>query len=211
MKEAAISSKAQLAEYRAVWYRGVPAERQAIVKRHIGRLRSDAIAQTMLKAGDRAAVIVLGNAKRETLDAGTLLQNGPVIVTFYRGGWCPYCKRDLKAFQEVPPEIAAVDASLVAITPGKPDDALSTAEKNALTFEGLSDVGQKVGRARVYEFTDELKSAYRAFGLEIPAPKGAPGARAVSATYAIDRGDHLRLRGCRLSRSRRSPRRPQRS
>ena len=186
-----MSLKEQLAEYRAGWYQRVPAERQAIMQRHIEQLRNGAIARTMLKVGDRAPPIVLGNAKGETVDVGTLLKNGPVIVTFYRGGWCPYCNLELKAFQEVLPEIAVAGASLVAISPEKPDDTLSTAEKNALTFEVLSDVGQKVGRAfgLVYEFTDELKSAYQGFGLDIPARNGAPGewALPVSATYVIDR------------------------
>ena len=186
-----MSLKEQLAEYRAGWYQRVPAERQAIMQRHIEQLRNGAIARTMLKVGDHAPAIVLGNAKGETVDVGTLRKNGPVIVTFYRGGWCPFCNLELKAFQEVLPDIAAAGASLVAISPEKPDDTLSTAEKNALTFEVLSDVGQKVGRAfgLVYEFTDELKSAYQGFGLDIPARNGAPGewALPVSATYVIDR------------------------
>jgi peroxiredoxin len=142
-----MSLKEQLAEYRAGWYQRVPAERQAIMQRHIEQLRNGAIARTMLKVGDRAPAIVLGNAKGETVDVGTLRKNGPVVVTFYRGGWCPFCNLELKAFQEVLPEIAEAGASLVAISPEKPDDTLSTAEKNALTFEVLSDVGQKVGRA----------------------------------------------------------------
>src|SRR5271169_2264077 len=193
MKEVPMSLKEQLAEYRAGWYQRVPAERQAIMQRHIEQLRNGAIARTMLKAGDRAPAIVLDNAKGETVEVGTLLKNGPVIVTFYRGGWCPFCNLELKAFQEVLPEIAAAGASLVAISPEKPDNTLSTAEKNALTFEVLSDVSQKVGRAfgLVYEFTDELKGAYRGFGLDIPARNGAPGewALPVSATYVIDRDD----------------------
>jgi peroxiredoxin len=134
---------------------------------------------------------VLGNAKGETVDVGTLLRKGPVIVTFYRGGWCPFCNLELKAFQDVLPRIIAAGASLIAISPEKPDESLSTAEKNALTFEVLSDVGQKVGRAfgLVYEFTDELKSAYDGFGLDIPTRNDAPGewALPISATYVIDR------------------------
>jgi peroxiredoxin len=186
-----MSLKDQLAEYRAGWYQRVPAERQAIMRRHIDELRRGAIARTMLKVGDRAPAVVLENAKRATVNVATLLKKGPVIVTFYRGGWCPYCNLELKAYQEVLPEIVAAGASLVAISPEKPDDTLSTAEKNALTFEVLSDVGQKVGRAfgLVYEFTDELKRAYDGFNLDIPARNGAPGewALPVSATYVVDR------------------------
>jgi peroxiredoxin len=186
-----MSLKEQLAEYRAGWYQRVPAERQAIMQRHIDQLRRGAIAQTMLKVGDRAPAIVLENARGATVDVATLLATGPVIVTFYRGGWCPYCNLELKAYQAALPEIAAAGASLVAISPEKPDDTVSTAEKNSLTFEVLSDVGQKVGRAfgLVYEFTEELKAAYHGFNLDIPARNGAPGewALPVSATYVIDR------------------------
>jgi peroxiredoxin len=190
-REIGMSLKEQLAEYRAGWYKRVPPERQAIMQRHIDGLRTGAIARSMLKVGDRAPAIVLTNAKGQTVDVATLLKKGPVIVTFYRGGWCPYCNFELKAYQEILPEIAAAGASLVAISPEKPDDSLSTAEKNALSFEVLSDVGQNVGRAfgLVYDFTDELKSAYRGFNLDIPARNGTPDqwALPVSATYVIDR------------------------
>ena len=187
--------KEQLAEYRTGWYQRVPAERQAIMQRHIDQLRSGAIARTMLKVGDHAPAIVLENAKGAIVDVGTLLKKGPVIVTFYRGGWCPYCNLELKAYQDILPEIVAAGASLVAISPEKPDDTVSTAEKNALTFEVLSDVGQKVGRAfgLVYEFTKELKRAYNGFNLDIPARNGTPGewALPVSATYVIDRNGSI--------------------
>jgi peroxiredoxin len=127
-----MSLKEQLAEYRAGWYRRVPAERQAIMQRHIDQLRSGAIARTMLKVGDRAPAIVLENAKGVTVDVGTLLKKGPVIVTFYRGGWCPYCNLELKAYQDILPQIVAAGASLVAISPERPDDTVSTAEKMRL-------------------------------------------------------------------------------
>src|SRR5205807_10201942 len=90
---------------------------------------------------------------------------------------------------EILPQITAAGASLVAISPEKPDDTLSTAEKNALTFEVLSDIGQKVGRAfgLVYQFTDELRGVYQGFGLDIPGKNGTPDewALPVSATYVI--------------------------
>jgi peroxiredoxin len=182
-----MSLKEQLAEYRAGWFKRVPPERQAIMERHIAELQNT-FAKTALKAGDRAPEIVLGNASGKTVDVGALLKRSPVVVTFYRGGWCPYCNLELKAFERVLPEIKAAGASLVAISPEKPDDTLTTAEKNALTFEVLSDVGQKVGRAfgLVYVFTEELKRAYEGFGLDIPAKNGADEwALPIAATYLI--------------------------
>jgi peroxiredoxin len=182
-----MSLKEQLAEYRAGWFKRVPAERQAVMERHIDELRNG-LANTALKASDRSPPIALHNAKGALVDIKSLLNRGPVIVTFYRGGWCPYCNLELRAFQKILPEIKAAGASLVAISPEKPDDTLSTAEKNALDFEVLSDVGQKVGRAfgLVYAFSDELKWAYREFGLDIPDKNGAgEWALPISATYVI--------------------------
>jgi peroxiredoxin len=184
-----MSLKEQLAEFRAGWFQRVPADRQAIMEWHIAQLR-DGLAKAALKAGDHAPAIVLKNATGETVDVGALLKKGPAIVTFYRGGWCPYCNLQLSAFQQILPDIEAAGASLVAISPEKPDDTLSTAEKNALAFEVLSDVGQKVGRAfgLVYQFNDELKSAYQGFGLDISAKNAADEwALPLSATYVIDR------------------------
>src|SRR5204863_2096853 len=135
--------------------------RQAIMERHIAHLRDTGLGQSAKQVGDRAPAIVLPDARGNIFNAAPLLAKGPVIVTFYRGGWCPYCNLELKAYQDVLPRIVAAGASLVAISPERPDDSLSTTEKNALTFEVLSDIGQKVGRAfgLVYSFTDELKSA----------------------------------------------------
>jgi peroxiredoxin len=181
--------KQQLADFRAGWRERVPAELQEKMLRHIQQLRDGDGASKMLRVGDRAPAIVLPNARDETVDIGSLLKAGPVIITFYRGGWCPFCNLELKAYQDLLPRIKQAGASLVAISPEKPDESLSTAEKNALTFEVLSDVGQAVGRAfgLVYEFTEELKSVYHAFGLDIPARNGASGewALPVSATYVV--------------------------
>lgn len=190
-----MSLKEQLAEFRDGWRKRVPAERQAIMERHIEQLRTGEIAKTMLKVGDQAPSIVLSNATGQPVDLGKLFAAQAVIVTFYRGGWCPFCNLELKAFQDVLPEIKAAGATLVAISPEKPDDSLSTVEKNALTFEVLSDVGQRAGRAfgLVYEFTEELKSVYNGFNLDIPGKNGAPGewALPVSATYVIGRGGRI--------------------
>lgn len=184
-----MSLKQELAEYRAGWFKRVPAERQAIMERHIAALRAG-LAKTALQVGDRAPSIVLSNAKGETVDVKALLKKGPVIVAFYRGGWCPYCNLELRAFQRILAGIEAAGASLVAISPEKPDDTLSTSENNALSYEVLSDVGQKVGRAfgLVYEFSEELKSVYNGFGLDIPAKNGATDewSLPISATYVID-------------------------
>jgi peroxiredoxin len=179
----------QLEEYRAGWMQRVPAESRAAMERHIAHLLESGIGGTAMQVGDQAPEIVLPDAHGQPFEVARLLAMGPVIVTFYRGGWCPFCNLELKAYQAVLPRIAAAGASLVAISPEKPDDTVSTTEKNALTFPVLSDVGQKVGKAfgLVYSFTDELRSVYDGFKLDIPDKNGAPDdwSLPLSATYVI--------------------------
>jgi peroxiredoxin len=167
----------------------VPADRRAAMERHIAHLAETGLARNAKQIGDQAPDIVLPDPRGKPFEVAKLLAKGPVIVTFYRGGWCPYCNLELKAYQDVLPRIAAAGASLVAISPEKPDDSFSTTEKNALTFPVLSDVGQKIGKAfgLVYSFTDELRTVYDGFKLDIPAKNGTPDdwALPLSATYVI--------------------------
>ncbi len=179
----------QLEEFRAGWMQRVPADRRAIMERHIAHLTETGIGQRAKQVGDRAPKIVLPDAHGKTFDVASLLAKGPVVATFYRGGWCPFCNLELKAYQAMLPRITAAGASLVAISPEKPDDTVSTAEKNALTFPVLSDVGQSVGKdfGIVYAFTDELRTAYDGFNLDIPGKNGTPDdwSLPLSATYVI--------------------------
>jgi peroxiredoxin len=179
----------QLEEYRAGWMQRVPADRRATMERHIAHLSETGIGKNAKQIGDQAPEIILPDAHGNTFEVAKLLAKGPVIVTFYRGGWCPFCNLELKAYQAVLPRIVAAGASLVAISPEKPDDTVSTAEKNALTFPVLSDIGQKVGKAfgLVYSFTDELRSVYDGFKLDIPDKNGAADdwSLPLSATYVI--------------------------
>ena len=188
----------QLEEYRAGWIQRVPAERQAVMERHIAHLAKTDITKYAKQVGDQAPPIILPDAHGNVFDVATLLARGPVVVTFYRGGWCPFCNLELRAYQDVLPRIIAAGASLVAISPEKPDDSMSTAEKNALTYPVLSDVGQKVGKTfgLVYEFTDELRTVYDGFKLDIPEKNGTPGewSLPLSATYVIGSNGRISLR-----------------
>lgn len=184
-----MSLENELAEMRASAIKRIPADKFAVMQANVAQLRESGITKTMLKKGDKAPAIKLGNAKGETVDVTALLKQGPVVINFYRGGWCPYCNLELRAFQKLLPEIAASGAQLIAISPEKPDASLSTAEKNELTFEVLSDVGQQVGRAfgLVFNLSDELKAIYTQFGNDLSVVNNTPDewALPVPATYVI--------------------------
>ena len=117
-------------------------------------------------------------------------KHGPVVVTFYRGGWCPYCNIQLRAYQAVQPQMVALGARLVAISPQLPDRSLSTAETNELTFDVLSDVGNGVARSfgLVYALPEELREALRSNNKALPGINGDESWELpVPATYVIAR------------------------
>ncbi len=181
----------QLALFRSGWHTRVPEERKTLMERHIAHLAASGIAERAKQVGDRAPVVKLPDQHGRPFDVADLLAKGPVVITFYRGGWCPFCNLELKAYQALLPRIAAAGASLVAISPEKPDHTAGTAEANELTFPVLSDIGQQVGKAFgvVYAFTDEVRTVYDGFGLDIPARNGAPDdwSLPLSATYVVAR------------------------
>src|SRR4051794_27892301 len=76
----------------------------------------------------------------------SLLERGPAVVSSYRGGWCPYCNTELKEFQGALNEIDSLGASLLAISPELPYDALAREQKNTLTFPILSDARNVVAK-----------------------------------------------------------------
>ncbi len=179
----------QLEEYRAGWRARVPADRRAAIERHIAHLEAHGLDTSAKQVGDRAPDVSLPDATGQAVSLAPMLQKGPVVVVFYRGGWCPFCNMQLKAYEAVLPRITAAGASIVAISPEKPDETISTAEKNALTFPVLSDLGQNVGKAfgLVYAFTDELRAVYDGLKLDIPGKNDTPGdwSLPLSATYVI--------------------------
>ncbi len=99
-----------------------------------------------LKVGDKAPDFSLPNATGKTINLSELLLKGKVVLTFYRGSWCPYCNLLLAHYQSSLKEIHGLGAELVAISPQTPDESLNISEKNQLNFEVLSDNGNMVAK-----------------------------------------------------------------
>ena len=124
----------------------LPAAQFEVFNRDAAQLAERHPTPLKVQAGDEAAPFSLPNPQGKSIALATLLQNGPVILTFYRGVWCPYCNLQLKVYQAMLPQITAAGASLVAISPMTPDNSLSMQEQNALQFHVLSDAGNTVTR-----------------------------------------------------------------
>ncbi|PXX31367.1 peroxiredoxin-like family protein [Arenibacter sp. ARW7G5Y1] len=105
-----------------------------------------------LSVGDRAPDFNLPNAFGKKVSLYEALKSGIVIIKFYRGEWCPICNLDLREIQNYLPRIKSLGATLLAISPQRPDDALTAIQKNELEFEVLSDADQDVIKAYNLQF-----------------------------------------------------------
>ncbi|MFK8037236.1 MAG: peroxiredoxin family protein [Crocinitomicaceae bacterium] len=126
------------------------------------------IVESAMQIGDQAPDFSLTNALGKTVNLYSELEKGPVILMWYRGGWCPYCNMTLHAMQENLPLFKELGANLLALTPELPDSSISTSEKNDLDFQVLSDLNNQVARQYkvVFTLTDDVGDLYEnGFGL----------------------------------------------
>jgi peroxiredoxin len=191
-----MSLKAELDTFRAEFMgQGPPEIRDAMVRADM-ELAASGITQSALKAGDHAPDFRLPDARGGYARLKNLLAAGPVVVSFYRGGWCPYCNLKLRALQKALPEITRLGAKLVAVSPQTPDESLSTAEKNELAFPVLSDIGSSTAKAFgiAYDLAEELRPIYARFGHALPHKNGDESwVLAIPATYVINRDSTIAL------------------
>ncbi|GHO47026.1 peroxiredoxin-like family protein [Ktedonospora formicarum] len=162
----------------------------------IDQLLTLGIAEQALKEGEHAPDFTLPDALGNAMTLSNLLTRGPVILTFYRGAWCPYCNLQLHAYQQVLPQIQALGASLVAISPQTPDQSLSLAEKYGLAFAVLSDVGNQVARAYRLVFTidEAVRTAHKQVGADLPTYNGDESWELpIPGTFLLDQSGTVRL------------------
>lgn len=173
----------------------LPQETQDMYKRALATLADSGIAERALGVGDTAPDFELPNAVGDQVRLSHLLETGPVILSFYRGQWCPFCNLELQALQQAMGDIESAGATLVAVSPNTPDISLSTAEKHALTFPVLSDHDNLVAKRfnLVYEMTPENIENYSAKGRDVPSMNGTDKWELpIPATYVIDRDRIIR-------------------
>ena len=153
----------QLESRKAEFATKAPQEVQTAYAAGIQAVSDSGILSAAKKAGDKAPDFTLQDAKGQSVALHELLKNGPVVLTWYRGGWCPYCNLSLRAMQKVLPELQEGGAQLVALTPELPDKTLSTAEKNELQFQVLTDLNHQVAQSYgiVFKLTPEVRDQYK--------------------------------------------------
>jgi peroxiredoxin len=176
---------------------GFLGEKFHILTDDIDRVRISGVLDQARTVGKPAPEFTLPDALGNDVSLRTLLARGPVVISFYRGEWCPFCNIELRGLQGVLAQMQDLGASLVAISPEKPDHGIVATQKNDLTFPVLSDFGNKVARqfGIVFQIGQEVKEfSINVFkndlalrngedSYELPAP----------ATFVLDREGIVRF------------------
>ena len=186
----------QIDEFIAEGASWLPAGLLRDLLRPIGQLITSGAASQSLKEGALAPDFTLPDPRGSTMGLSHLLEQGPVVLTFYRGAWCPYCHLALRAYQQALPQLQAGGATLVAISPQTPDHSRAFAEKLKLTFALLSDMDNQVARqfGLVFTIDEAVRGAYKQVGADLPAFNGKDSwDLPVAGTFLIDQSGTVRL------------------
>jgi peroxiredoxin len=145
-----------------------------------------------LKAGDPMPDFELPNAAGKLVASAELLERGPLVLSFFRGGWCPYCRLELTALQESLPEIERLGASLSAVTPDTGAALAATARASHIGYQVLSDVDNGVGLAFgiIFRVPPAVHDLYRRLGIDLGTRHGNDTGEwllPLPATYIVDR------------------------
>ena len=156
------SLKSKLEEKKANFEKRADDNKKRAYKEGLESVEKSGITATAKQVGEKAPDFVLNNAIGNPVKLSDYLKKGKVVLTWYRGGWCPYCNLTLHELQEELPNLKLNGANLIALTPELPDKSISTAEKHDLEFEVLSDIGNKVAKEYgiVFKLTDEVAGMY---------------------------------------------------
>lgn len=178
----------QLQDKQQAWAATADATTARLYDAGVAELAASGILDRAPQVGDHMPDFELPNALKQPVRLATLLQRGPVVLTWYRGGWCPYCNLQLHYLQQVLPQFQAAGATLVALTPELPDASLSTVEKHHLEFEVLTDYNNELARrlGLVFTLNDDLAGLYRRF-MNLADYNGVDtNELPLAATYIVD-------------------------
>jgi len=152
-------------------------------------IASTGVVERAKKMGDTAPDFTLPDAQGGTFVLKDALAKGPVVLTWFRGEWCPFCNKQLIGMQERMKDFEAAGATVVAISPQTMDHTQATATKDSVKFHMLSDEGFKVGELYgvKYEMPEAMKEQLKKYNLDLSKYNGGEGnALPLTATYVID-------------------------
>lgn len=158
-------------------------ERKELFNSATNKLKEDKVGQTAPKVGEKFPEIKLNGEA-----ISKILKYGPVVITFYRGGWCPYCVAQLKRLNEKMSELKASKAQLIAISPETEMEVRKTKNKNKLNFTLIHDEKNALARQLdlVFKVDAEVVKEYLALGIDLQKSQGNTSYELpVPATFVI--------------------------
>lgn len=182
--------KQEIDQLNAALAQQVPGQVLSTLTDAIKQLTDSGIVRSSVQVGMRAPEFALPNASGNVVKLADLLLEGPAVVSFYRGIWCPYCNLEMAALQRALPQIQALGARLVAISPQTPEPTRQTVDKHGLAFEVLCDEGNRVAESYGLTFTlpESVRPVYAALGVDLPKFNGNDTFKLpMAATYVIAR------------------------
>jgi len=183
-----------IAEFQAGMLPTLPDAMLQTLQEGAQQIASLGIEQLALRTGDRCPGFRLDNAQGQEITSEQLLEK-PLVISFYRGAWCPYCNLEIRALSERLPEIRASGAELIAVTPQLPEKSQQQVSTANLEFEVLSDPGNGLARqfGLVFTLPESLRPLYQAWGVDLPAYNGDDSFELpVPATYIVDPEGRIR-------------------
>jgi peroxiredoxin len=141
-----------------------------------------------LPTGDQAPLFTGNDQHGKVISLQEQLKKGPVVLVFYRGYWCPYCNRYLKKLEDSLSLITAKGASLVTITPEKPENIGKTIEKTKATYAVVHDEGLQIMKKYAVSYAVDQKTIdqYKQYKIDFTESNGSNGANLpVPAVYVI--------------------------
>lgn len=180
--------KSQLDAKKEDFSRKASEEKKRIYEEGLKSVEQTGILKSAKQIGDIAPDFTLNNSNGVEISLKEQLKNGPVILIWYRGGWCPYCNITLISLQKEINNFKQFGANLIALTPELPERSLTTKEKNKLGFEVLSDVSNLVAKdyGVVFKLTPEVAESYQK-GFDLHSYNGDDSDELpLAATYVIN-------------------------
>ncbi|WP_294962840.1 peroxiredoxin-like family protein [uncultured Gilliamella sp.] len=142
-----------------------------------------------LKKGNIAPDFSLISTKKQKVNLYELLNTKPVIISFFRGSWCPFCVKELQHFQNNLKQLQQVsDVHFIAISPQKIEISAKLQQDNAIDFTILSDVGNHIAQqyGLVFTLPQNVRELYQNLGADIPKFNGDDSYQLpIPATYLI--------------------------
>jgi peroxiredoxin len=167
----------------------IPADVLTTMQDETAKLIASGIAAQAKNIGDHAPAFNLENSRGERVSMQDFLQQGVLVVNFYRGAWCPYCNLELKAWDRVLPALNKLGANLVSITPNTKEKSSALLQENPFGFDILWDCDNQIAKnyGLVFTLSETLRSIYDGFGIHLPEFDGNDRYELpMPATYVID-------------------------